>query len=176
MFKFISLVLVIVFMMMFGNMSLLAAKANDAETHYFRGVEHHMHKQYHLATMEFGKALKLNPHYAEAQSAVKVAYAKAGGGNSLSLGYGALGVYQGAVFGTIVGGYVATKMDWGDNGYRLHYKPIIIGGAILGAAIGGCWGATTENKKAVTVGAITATLPVALMALLLYAYSADWID
>ena len=76
MFKFISFVLVIVFMMVFGNGNLLVAETNDAEMHYFRSIEYYMHKQYYNATPEFGKALKLKPNYAEAQSALKVVYAK----------------------------------------------------------------------------------------------------
>jgi len=108
MFKFISFVLVIVFMMVLGSVNLLAVEANDAETHYFRGVEYFMRKQYHLATLEFGaerseaakrlfRALKLNPNYAEAQSSFKVAYAKMKKSDSDEDGSGFADSYHGCV-------------------------------------------------------------------------------
>jgi len=140
--------LLIGFMMVFGNMNLLAAKANDAETHYFRGVEHYMHKQYHLATMEFGKALNLKPNYTEAQMAFKMASAKAGGGSSTSLGYGCLGAYQGAVLGCATG-CLASDMR------------VFVIGSILGVAVGGYLGskADTSRQKEYVIGcAIIATV------------------
>ena len=134
MFRFIRLVVLIGFIMVFGNMNLLAAKANDAEMHYFRGVEHYMHKQYHLATLEFGKALKLKPNYTEAQSAFKVAYAKAGGGSSASLGYGCLGAYQGALLASAAG-CLASDVR------------VFVIGSVLGIAIGGYLGSKAETSK-----------------------------
>jgi len=76
MYKFISFALVIGCIMVFGSSNLLAAEANDAEMHYFLGIEYYMHKQYYDATLEFGEAIMLKPDYAEAESAFKVAYAK----------------------------------------------------------------------------------------------------
>jgi len=61
MFKFIGFVLVIGFVMVLGSGSLLAAEANDALRHHFRSTEYFMHKQYYAVTLEFDKAIRLNP-------------------------------------------------------------------------------------------------------------------
>ncbi len=182
MFRFISFVLLITFMIVLGSSNLRAAEANDAEMHYFRGVEYYMRKQYHLATLEFGKALKLNPHYAEAQSAFKVAYAKLKGNGSeenitsennetlspdygcLLGGYGCLGAYQGAIFGGVIGVHVGVRVCEAQNncGWEIISfagKGLIVG-ALTGAVMGGFLGSradTPEAKGCIIVGSAGAT-------------------
>jgi len=178
MFKFITFVLVIGFILFFFSGNLLAAEANDAEIHYFRGIEYYMYKQYYNATLEFGKAIKLKPDYTEAQSAFKVAYAKLKEDDSeeniapqhekektFSPVYGCLGAYRGAIFGFTVGVIAGSTVN------EKPARPIIIGFAILGAVTGGYSGSqadTLEEKRDVIGHATLATILVGLAGVGLY--------
>jgi hypothetical protein len=144
MFKFISFILVIGFMMAFENGNLLATETNDAEVHYFRGIE-------------FGKAPKLKPNYVETQSAFKVGYTKKLKGdddfqeNTASVGYGCLGAYQGCMFGSTIALFVILWDSQKPHSRQIFKNPEAtwIGGAILSAAAGGYLGSKAGATKPV---------------------------
>ena len=167
MFKFISFILVMGCMIVFGSGNLLAAEANDAEMHYFRGIEYYIHKQYYDATLEFGKAIRLKPNYADAESAFKLAYAKLKGDDSqvniASLGYGCLGAYQGCIFGSAIW-FLDLELDALDNIPEEAEAIIFIGGPILGAVIGGYLGLKADKawKKGCLIGGAVIATGVAL--------------
>ena len=160
MLKFISFVLFISFTMVLWSVNLHAAEANDAEMHYFRGMEYYVHKQHHDATMEFGKAIKLEPNYAEAQCDFKVVRAKLGIENRLerdnsqastaslekSVGYGCLGCLGclgGYLGGCLIGGCLTElpPLESRDINTRdSAFYSIAAACSILGAGIGAYWG------------------------------------
>ncbi|MBM3234943.1 hypothetical protein FJZ31_01460 [Candidatus Poribacteria bacterium] len=168
MFKFISFILVIGCMIVFGSGNLLAAEANDAEMHYFRGIEYYIHKQYYDATLEFGKAIRLKPNYADAESAFKLAYAKLKGDDSqvniVSPGYGCLGAYQWCIFGFAIWFFGRLESGALDNIPEEAEEIIFIGGPILGAVIGGYLGLKADKawKKGCLIGGAVIATSVAL--------------
>jgi hypothetical protein len=171
--KFISSLLITVSLMVCAGENSLTAAANDAETHYFRGIEYCMHQQDYAASPELSKALKLKPDYAGVENAFAIAYAKLEKNNSeetrekkkpFSFGYGCLGAYQGAIVGGTIG-YFITQIQ---PPFKVHDEPRnIVIGALVGTAIGGFLGSqarTRGQKLAVIIGGCCVTVGTAIAA------------
>jgi len=170
MFKFISLVLVIVFMMAWRNVYLLAVEANDAEMHYFHGMEYYMYKQRDV-TMKFYRAIELEPNHAKAQSNFKIASAKLERDNSTAnttpfvkpVSYGCLGCLGGCLIGGSLGGYadhlikkVNTQAD--DDLFAFYcFSTCSMLGAGIGTYVGSKDIDSTWERSVYIGGAIIAT-------------------